>query len=129
MKLKNHIMSWILSPGAYAVWHALGDPDEWQHDGDDGLVHKQTALEVRVVDWRTAHTAGVPRPFAFVVTLLVSGFMFDCVGKYAGAIGFFERHLVAVRAYRAVKVLHKHKHRSQRVERNRQVFAKLTVNE
>lgn len=78
MKLRNRIMSWILSPGAYAVWHALGAPEEWEPTFIDKevyhLVHKPTGVDL----W-------VPS----------GAFYFDCRNtELNNAIGPLERHLV-----------------------------------
>ena len=128
MKLHNRIMSWILSPGAYAVWHALGVREEWTHDGDDELVHKATGVRLFVLNWRNA--PDVPVVFAFVVVFFVGGFIFDCKGEgHRGAIGYLERHIVAIRAYWVVRWLHLRDHGSARKKANMAVFTKLTVNE
>lgn len=77
MKLKNRIMSWILAPGAYLVWHALGNLEEWRaiaHSGDVfTLVHQPTDVQLWVAR---------------------GGFFLDCEGELAGSIGPFDRHVL-----------------------------------
>ena len=46
MKLKNRVMSWILSPGAYAVWMALGVREDWVLRGEFCIKHDPTSVEL-----------------------------------------------------------------------------------
>lgn len=128
MKIRNRIMSWVLSPGAYAVWHSMGNPGEWVIGSDD-LTHK-TGLRVTVLNWRNAHEQGFPRPIAAFVAFIIGAFIMDCEGEYAGAIGYLERHIIAGRAYRLVKKLRRGRRGSSaRQKKNTAVFTKLTVNQ
>lgn len=123
MKIKNRIMSWVLSPGAYAVWHALGNSEEWEVEAER-LKHKRA--DVRLFVLNCYHEDAPPAVVAFPVTCIVSGFLFDCAGKDKGAIGYLERHLIAPRAYRVMRQLARV---GDRRKKNRNVFTKLTVNQ
>lgn len=125
-KLSSRIMSWILSPGAYAVWHALGNPEEWDYVPDrDFIRHKTTAVQLVVMNEATVET---PYFIAGFFAFLAGFFLFDARGDYEGSIGIFERHLVVGRAVRTRNKLRKMASNS-RTARNRALFAKLTVNE
>lgn len=124
MKLQNRIMSWVLSPGAYAVWHSMGAVEEWQIDGD-ALVHKTTQIQVNVIDYRPHVPAFIGAP----ITFLIGSFVLDCEGPYKGAIGYFERHLIAGRAFRLQKKLHRRHRTRRRRSASTDVFKKLMVNE
>lgn len=110
MKLKNRIMSWILSPGAYAVWHALGAPEEWLADPHT-LRHCATGVQL----WTSSG------PFFLDAH-------YDGQLSSPGAIGYFERYLLWPRAWRARRVLRR-KLVSARKQANMDIFKKLTVNE
>lgn len=87
MKLKNRVMSWILAPGAYLVWHALEAWDEWDanvHTGDVfELIHMPTGARF----W----TPSGP-------------FCFDGRNDLEGSIGLIDRHIIWwTRAYPLVR--------------------------
>lgn len=142
MKLSNRIMSWILSPGAYAVWHAAGNPEEWKWDKDSECVeHKTNGVRVLAIN---NTDPSLPWLFTVPIAFVIASFLVDCEAPYRGAIGHFERHLIAGRIYRLRNRLRREqsgpgfwktlrenhrKKRALRLERNRQVFSKLTVNQ
>lgn len=135
MKPYTWLMSKILSPGAFAVWHSMGDPEEWKYDKTNSeLHHKTTGLSVHAAhrnslkpiqdgDDLVIFIICAPLMFFF------SSFTLDCTGQHKGAIGYLERHLIYGRACRLIKYLTKPEHKKKRRERNRAVFALLTVNE
>lgn len=125
MKLSNRIMSWVLSPGAYAVWHSLGNPEEWQyHHDSDYITHKTTQVRLIVPN---EDTVDLPYTVAGPLAFLVGSFMLDCLEPFENSIGLFERHLIAGRAARVRNKLRKA--RDSRKQRNRALFSKLMVNE
>lgn len=80
MSIKNRIMSWILHPSAYLVWHALGNPEEWETPSWHQLKHKT----VDVALWMSN-----------------GPWFFDQIDEGINkldAIGLFDRHLVYPRA-------------------------------
>lgn len=87
----NRLMKLILSPGAYMVWHALGNPEEWRTDGSDRLPN--------ICHLPTATWFYCMGPFD-------GGFFFDWYdnsgGRKMGALGALDRHLVWIRASRVV---------------------------
>ena len=116
MKIKNYIMSKILSPGAYAVWHSLGNPEEWGDPSRHTLPHQSGAVNLDV-------SYGASRFYQF----LCGGFEFDDIER--PFLGWFERHLVYPRALRMLRRRDKLARMSERKKRNLAVFIKLTVNE
>lgn len=138
MKLSSRIMSWILSPGAYAVWHSMGNPEEWEWcrfgDDDKALRHKPTHLHIDMVEWWELPPAVWAIPFMWFVPLLcwmLWPCVIDCRGEYAGAIGYLERHIIAGRALRLRTTLLRPPAsvRSIRKRRNQAVFTKLLINQ
>lgn len=83
MKIRNRIMSWILSPAAYLVWHAMGNLDEWgsPHEGYK-IAHQPTGVVFWVANGR---------------------WFFDGHGGWSGSIGLFDRHFLWPRAKRVIK--------------------------
>ena len=81
MKLKNRVMSWILHPSAYLVWHSMGNPEEWEND--DGkylrtMRHRPTGVHFWIGN---------------------SSFFFDGYGsQWKHSIGLLDRHLLWPRA-------------------------------
>lgn len=125
MKLKNRIMSWLLSPGAYAVWHSLGSPEEWEYFHDrDYIRHKTTEVKLKLLNEESVE---MPYWIAGFITFLAGSFFVDCHEPYEGTIGYFERHLIAGRAARTRNKLRKL--RKARKQRNMALFSKLMVNE
>lgn len=122
MKFKNWLMSKLLSPGAYATWHAMGNPDEWEEHGSDRgwLRHKQAGL---------AFGSGGDAPFRWMAAL-VAPFFFDGHPAYQGhCIGLLERHLVYLRAHRLVNELRRRERTKIFREANQKVFTLLLINE
>lgn len=104
MKLKNRIMSWILSPGAYAVWHALGAPEEWVGaSADDSASHTIRHIPTGVQLWVAS-----------------GGFFLDCHAPFNGAIGLIDRHILWPRARRIRKKL------LAKPSKNRALFVRMT---
>lgn len=135
MKLKNRIMSWILSPGAYALWHSMGNPEEWKWHGDREAFYNDSArLWVKMTLW---WTEGPPFPvllippmsiIAVVLWILWPFVWFYCDG-YQEGIGWIDRNLIAGRAMRLRSKLIKRDFASKKLKHNRDIFTKLTVNQ
>lgn len=102
MKLRNRLMSWILSPGTYMVWHALGDPEEWKLDSHT-LVHKATGFNLWVANG--------------------SWFYGEWDGDKREVFGLFERHLLQFRVRRVVRKL---KEPTGWRARNHRLFTRMT---
>lgn len=126
MKLSNRIMSWILSPGAYAVWHSMGNPEEWRWDAPSEQLIHQSGLWLPLLDKSTKE---IPAVIAYPTVFVLGTFVLDCGGEYKGAIGHLERHLIAGRAYRLKNRLCRQAQLSIRKRRNQAVFTKLLVNQ
>lgn len=126
MKLHNRIMSWILSPGAYAVWHSLGNSEEWDCRPDrDWIEHKTTGVRLNLLN---EENVAAPYFIAGFLAFIIGSFVVDCRDPYEGTIGFFERHLIAGRAARTRNKLRTARLGSRK-QRNRALFSKLMVNE
>lgn len=126
MKPINWIMSKVLSPGAYAVWHSMGNPEEWVQHTDDTLMHKTTGLSIFALDKSTDQ---VPSLLAYPVVFLIGSFFVDCKEPYKGAIGYLERHLIAGRVFRTLNSVKQHERKTERQKRNQAVFTRLLVNQ
>lgn len=132
MKLHNRIMSWLLSPGAYAAWHAMSNPEEWIWDEENDTIDHKTGVFFWVKRWwniAPAPLMWIP-PFCFFTVPMMWALwpvFLDAYGEYRGAIGYFERHLIAGRAARLRDKLRKKN--NVRRKRNQAVFTKLTVNQ
>jgi hypothetical protein len=104
MKLKNQIMKFLMSPGTYMVWHALGSPQEWLVK-EYTMIHQPTSWEMWVggngpwfySEWRTS-TRG------------------DC-------FGLFERHLLQ---FRVRKVRRYHLQLRGWRKHNHDIFVRMT---
>lgn len=124
MKLKNRIMSWILSPGAYAVWHAAGSPEEWELENHDRFLrHKATGILL----W-------VGYDGLILFRGIFGAFVFDGEDRWTGinrpaCIGLFERHIVYPKLMQCALSLMKARKNAERDAANRALFAKLIVNE
>jgi hypothetical protein len=89
MKLKNRIMSWILHPSAYLVWHALGNPDEWEDDSADKSSGKVYTIRHLPTGYRL---------------WTANGRMFlDGWSEWEGSIGLIDRWFLWDRAYAITK--------------------------
>ena len=119
MKLKNRIMSWILSPGAYALWHSMGNPEEWERSGTS-YMHKQH----RWISFDAPY-GEIPPIICGALICIIGSFAFDLNNRHA--IGLFERHLIAGRGYRLAKRIYKQS--STLRKNNMNLFTTLTVNE
>jgi hypothetical protein len=135
IKLRNRIMSWILSPGAFALWHSMGNPDEWKWDVDNSrLLNDRACLYVKVqLWWELAPTPLlVVPPFCFVLTpicwMLWPFIGFWCY-NYEDGIGWFDRNVIAGRAMRLRTKLMKRDRVSKKQRQNSAIFTKLTVNQ
>ncbi|WP_133663522.1 hypothetical protein [Paraburkholderia sp. BL10I2N1] len=71
--MKDAIMRWRLSPAAYVVWVALGDPAQWDFDSEYTIAHRNGTR------FRVSAGAGGFRPEGAVVGL---------------NFGFFERRIL-----------------------------------
>lgn len=120
MKIRNRIMSWILSPGAYAVWHALGNPGEW-HEEADRLTHLQTHITLQA----DQNAPAIAR-WLFLRMFLMDGYESRGTNRF---MLFYERPFVYGRAQRCIRKLRKAARVSQRRKTNMDIFLKLTVNE
>lgn len=137
MKLYQWLMSKILSPGAYAVWHAMGAPEEWGWDGDrTELVHKTTVRVELHLWWKVGDTCNPLTVIIFPLILLIlvlsylaSSFTAMPKGPFEGSIGWIDQGLIAGRALRLRKALIKRKTISSRQQRNMDLFTKLTINQ
>ena len=134
MKLKNRIMSWVLSPGAYALWHSMGSPDEWVwHAYKDPLFeHKTTQLCVRMDLWWKMPVPCYLFPPLWIVVVLVWAFWPNAgfyVVDHDAAIGPIDAQLIAGRMMRLRKrLLYLERTKNKRAA-NLAVFKRLTVNE
>lgn len=142
MKLSNRIMSWILSPGAYALWHSASNAEEWRwHRDHEYIEHKTNGVRVTVIN---STDPSVPWLITVPLAFLFGTFVIDCEDPYRGAIGYFERHIIAGRVYRLRNRLrrlqdgpgfwkafweNRRKKKELRLARNKAVFSKLTVNQ
>lgn len=135
MKLKNRIMSWLLSPGAYALWHSMGNPEEWMWDQENERFYNKSAqLYVRMRLW---WTEGPPFPLLLIPPItIVALFLwaawpfvwFTCY-SYEDGIGWIDRNLIAGRAMRLRGKLMRRDYKSKKQKQNTAIFTKLTVNQ
>lgn len=119
MKLKNRIMSWILSPGAYALWHSMGNPEEWEEIKDNHtwyLRHKPSTMCM-------LYGRGCMYGFR--------GFFLDGSHRYGvgHCIGYFERHLVYPRVRACLKRIRYMQRTSDFRKANTNLLSKLTINQ
>lgn len=134
MKISNRIMSWILSPGAYALWHSMGNPDEWSYrsDSNTSSLRHHSGVSVEIGRWWN-----LPLPFWLIPLLWIAPMIswafwpaiLDCEGPFEGSVGYLERHFIAGRAMRLRGKLVKSKKVNHRKQRNRDLFTKLTINQ
>ena len=134
MKLKNRIMAALLSPGAYALWHSMGNPEEWEWR-DDGkepyFRHKGSHLKVCMDLWWRIPGPCYLFPFLWWIPLLSWAFnpiWIYCVDQDEG-LGICDRFLIAGRAARLRGRIIRHLKNQQRRKSNSNILAALTVNE
>lgn len=129
--MKKWLMQKLLSPGAYALWHSMGNPDEWKwYENDEFFWHIGSSTKIPFERWwRIAPPAlYIVPPFLLFIPPLLWAFWpcsFDC----NGAIGLFERHLVAGRAIRLYSKLRRREKTMAQRQKNQDLFTKLTINQ
>jgi hypothetical protein len=123
MKLSHRIASWFYSPGAFALWCALGNPKEWSVTSD-GIQHRQHS------DLEFDFNANCGDIGYIIFARWWAEYLgFDTRYKEHRFLGWFERLFLYGRAVRVRNKLVADSHISKRKKNNMNVFTKLTVNE
>jgi hypothetical protein len=112
---KCALMRLILSPGAFMVWHALGNPEEWRRDGSFVMLHTPTNIRF-LYPWPD-------NSWEKFLNRVMVGFMFDGTEEYEGSIGYFDRHILHARACRVELYLTSDQRLSRR---NHALFVTMT---
>lgn len=133
MKLKNRLMAGLLSPGAYALWHSMGNPEEWEWRDckEPYFRHKGSHLVVRMDLWWRLPLPCYVFPFLWWVPLAswaLHPIWIHCVDQEAG-LGLCDRFLIAGRASRLRGRITRHLKAQQKRKSNSNILAALTVNE
>ena len=124
MKIHCWVMSKLLSPGGYALWHSLGNMDEWERDSYC-LIHKNTKLRINCYQAYVSDDA--PELMGRINAFIFGGWVFDL--KDGSFLKVYERQLLAGRGYRLFWKIKRVARKKARKKTNMEVFKAMTLNE
>jgi hypothetical protein len=121
LPMKNRVMSWLLSPGAYAVWRALQNPEEWDSDTAPAywLDHKPTRIRFRYRGFPTNDFAPLWLQYS---ASKKDNFSYEDRGRRC--FSWMEEQILNGAASKVIKA--HHAPTDSRTENNRKLFVHMT---